>query len=275
MLENVMYINHLGETIWLDGRAGIFCNRNDLRDFSYSVTTKNDRISSFNKGVVKKSLPVLVVCSNEKEGTDAKNRLFEVMEKDVLASQHGKFVINDYYLMCFVTGSAKTEYYHAKRYMMTTLTIQTDLPEWIRETVNTFGYMGKGPQGKNMDFCSDFLMDYTSNLVGKAVVNKGFVASNFKIVIYGAAEIPAVKVGGHLYQVNVTFKNNEYLTIDSVSKTIILTHVDGSQENVFSKRNRDFYIFEKISPGIGLVEMDGCKKADITILEERSEPKWI
>lgn len=275
MLENVMYINHLGETIWLDGREGIFCNRNNLRDFSYSVTTKNGRISSFNKGVVKKSLPVLVVCSNEMEGINAKNRLFEVMEKDVLASQHGKFVINEYYLRCFVTGSAKSEYYHEKRYMKTTLTIQTDLPEWIRETVNAFGYMGKGPQGKNMDFNSNLPLDYTSNLVGKAVVNQGFVASNFRIVIYGAADMPSVKVGSHLYQVNAILQSNEYLTIDSVNKTIILTHVDGVQENVFSKRNRDSYIFEKIPPGIRQVEMDGCKKADITILEERSEPRWI
>lgn len=275
MIEEVMYINHLGETIWMDGREGIFCNRNDLRDFSYSVTTKNGRISSFNKGVVKKSLPVLIVCQTEHEGVSARNRLFEIMEKDVLANQHGKIVINEYYLRCFVTASAKSEYYRDKRYMKITLTIQTDLPEWIRETVNTFGYMITGPRGQNMDYNSDFSMDYTSNLVGKALENKGFVASNFKIVIYGAADSPAVKVGNHLYQVDVAFQNNEYLTIDSVKKTIILTHIDGSKENVFNKRSREFYIFEKIPPGIRYVDMSGCKKADVTILEERSEPKWI
>lgn len=274
MIEKVMYINHLGETIWMDGREGIFCNRNDLRDFSYSVTTKNSRISSFSKGVVKKSLPVLIVCQTERDGVSARNRLFEIMEKDVLANQHGKIVINEYFLRCFVTGSTKSEYYHDKRYMEIILSIQTDLPEWIRETVNSFGYIGIGPQGKNMDYNSDFSLDYTSNLVGKAVVNKGFVASNFRIVIYGAADGPTVKVGSHLYQVYTTLQSNEYITIDSVSKTIILTHVDGYKENVFSRRNRDSYIFEKIPPGIRQVEMNGCKKVDITILEERSEPKW-
>ena len=94
------------------------------------------------------------------------------------------------------------------------------------------------------------------------------------MVVYGAAENPALAVGGHLYQVDAVLQANEFLTVDSVGKTVILTHTDGSTENLFNSRNRDSYIFEKIPPGVSLVSLDGCQKADITLLEERGEPEW-
>lgn len=275
MLEDVIYKNHLNEVVKLNGESGIFCNSNDLRDFSYSITKKNDRISSFSKGVVKKSLPIVIVCNSEAKGITAKNKLFEVMEKDVLANTHGQFIIGDYYLKCFVTGSKKSNYYYHKNYMETKLTIQTDLPSWVKESITTFGYVGAGGASSgNMDFNNDFPMDYTSNLVGRSVNNTGFVSSNFRITLYGAASNPSITIGGHEYGVAATMESNEYITIDSINKTVILTHTDGTTENVFKNRNKESYIFEKIPVGLNLVVLEGCQKADITLLEERSEPKW-
>ena len=196
------------------------------------------------------------------------------MEKDVLAGIHGRLFIDGYYLRCFVTGSAKSEYLYNGRHAKVSLTIETDLPEWIRETVFAFGYDGAGSAGKDMDFNRDFPSDYASNLLGRSVCNTGFVASEFRMVIYGAAEEPSVTVHGHVYQVHASLEGNEHLTIDSVDKTILLTHADGSQENLFNLRNRESYIFEKMPPGTSLVSLEGCRKADITLLEERSEPRW-
>ena len=272
MIEKVVYTNHLGESVRMDGSSGIFCNAGDLRDFAYSVTTKNNRISGFSKGIVKKTLPVVIACTDA-QGTVVRNRLFEVMEKDVLTGNHGRIVIGDYYLRCFITGSAKTDYFYHKGYIKLSLSVTTDLPEWIRETVFTFGY-GKGPPGKNLDFDRDFPSDYLSNLAGRSLCNMGFMPVNFRMVIYGAAKTPALTVGGHLYQVDASLQRNEYLTVDSVNRTIVLTHIDGSTENLFNRRKRESYIFEKIPSGISLVSLDGCQKADITLLEERSEPEW-
>ena len=42
----------------------------------------------------------------------------------------------------------------------------------------------------------------------------------------------------------------------------------------FSDRNRDDYIFEKIPSGSNDVSWDGAFGFDVTLLEERSEPKW-
>lgn len=273
MIERIVYVNHMGEAVRMDGSSGIFCNVSDLRDFAYSVVAKNNRISAFSKGIVKKALPVVVACSKAQNGTAAKNRLFEVMEKDVLAGSHGRIVAGDYYLRCFVTGSKKTEYFYHKGYAKLDLTVETDRPEWIRETAFTFGYRAGGA-GKNLDFNRDFPSDYTSNLTGRSVCNMGFMPVHFRMIVYGAAENPALTVGGHLYQVNALLQRNEHLEVDSVSRKITLTHEDGTTENLFNSRNRESYIFQKIPPGVSLVSLDGCQKADITLLEERSEPEW-
>lgn len=271
MIEKLIYKNHMNEVITF-GENGIYVNSNDLHDFAWNYAAKNNRISEFKKGIVKKTIPVVIHCSSEEEGIRIKNRLFECAEKDVLTMQYGKIIFGDYYLNCYITESKKSDYLISGNHLRTSLTVVTDLPSWIKETTTTFGY-GQEEEGKDLDFNSDFPYDYASNLLGISLNNTGFIESNFRMVIYGACENPEVIIAGHSYQVNVTIESNEYLTIDSVEKTIVLTHTDGTKENCFNKRNRESYIFEKIPSGVSGVS-SGHFKFDITLLEERSEPKW-
>lgn len=272
MLEQIKYINHRNEELEF-GKESLYANANDLRDFVWNVVSKNNRISGFTRGVITKSLPVVIACRNEEAGLKIRNKLFEIAEKDVLALQHGKLLIGDYYLKCYITGSKKGEYLKSKRSMNVDLTISTDYPYWVKETTTTFNYW-EGSLGTNLDYNRDFPSDYTSNLIGKQLNNTDFVPSNFRLNFYGICENPSVIIGGHEYAVNVSVGANEYLTVDSIEKTIVLTHTDGTKENCFNFRNRDSYIFEKMPSGISNVA-GGNFKFDITLLEERSEPKWI
>lgn len=275
MLEKLKYINHIGEVIEF-GKNGLFVNSNDLRDFAWSVTSKNDIISAFRKGVVKKTIPVQIICDSEAEGIQARNRMFEVMEKDVLAVQHGRIIIGDYYLKCYITENKKTNYLASKRMMNVSLAVQTDYPMWVKETTQVFNYMQSGGNaGSNLDYNNDFAYDYTSNILGRELVNDNFVASKFRMQIYGPCDDPKITVGGHDYEVDIEILANEYLTIDSNNKTIVLIHTNGTKENCFNSRNKDSYIFEPIKPGRNNVAANGSFKFDITILEERGEPKWI
>lgn len=272
MLEKISYKNHVNEVIDI-GTKNVFVNKNDLRNFAWTVTSKNDRISAFRKKIVKKSIALQILCDTESEGIAIRNRIFEVMEKDVLAMKQGRIIIGDYYLKCYVTGSKKTEYLKKKRMMTLTLEVQTDFPNWIKETTTTFNY-GAGSAGSNLDFNNDFPYDYTSNLIGQSLENTGFVESNFIINIYGECTNPKITISGHEYKVAAQVDVNEYLTINSVEKTIILTKTDGTIVNCFNLRNRDSYIFEKIAVGTNTVAASGNFKFDITLLEERGEPKW-
>lgn len=279
MLEKLIYKNSMNETLSF-GQDKLFINKNDLHDYKWNVTSKNNRISGFNRGVITKSLPVVILCNSEEEGIEIRNRLFEVCEKDVLLEKHGRIIIGDYYMKCFITGSKKTEYLKNKRYMNVTLTITTDLPYWTKETTAVFGYgdsiatYAARSYGKSLDYNNDFPYDYASTLLKKQLNNAGFVPSNFNMKIYGACENPKINVSGHIYGIAKRIEANEYLTIDSVDKTVVLTHSDGSTENCFNLRNKDSYIFEKIPVKTSNVSSNGDFKFDITLLEERSEPKW-
>lgn len=272
MLEKITYKNHVNEILEF-GKEGLYVNENDLRDFVWDITSKNNRISSFSRGVVTKTLPVVIACISEVDGIANRNKLFELTEKDVLAKKHGRIIIGDYYMKCFVTGSVKTGYLQTKRQLMVTLTISTDFPFWIKETTTTFGY-GEGSAGKNLDFENDFPYDYASELASKPLNNTNFVPSNFRMNIYGPCVNPKVTIAGHDYEVSVSIESNEYLTIDSINKTIVLTHTDGSTTNCFNLRNKESYIFEKMPTGMSNVTGSTGFKFDVTLLEERSEPKW-
>lgn len=273
MLERFQYTNHMNDTLDF-GKNSLFVNMNDLRDYTWTVSSKNERIAGFKKGIVTKTIPIILKCNSVEEGLTLKNKLFEVFEKDVLAVQHGRIVIGEYFLKCFVIESKKTEYLTDKNYLKVTVKISTDFPYWIREKSSTFRY-GLGTEGKNLDFNRDYPSDYTSNLIQKKLENTHFVPVNFRLVVYGICENPVVTIAGHPYKVNVTVEANEYLTIDSVNKTVTLTHPDGTQTNCFNLRNRNDYIFEKIPVGSLNVSASGDFSFDIVLLEERGEPKWI
>jgi len=277
MIEQITFINHINETMeW--GRNGIFVNSNDLHDYSWNFISNNNRISSFNMGIAKKSIPIMICCNSEEEGIRLKNRLMEVCEKDVLAASHGKLVIGEYYLKCYFTASKKTEYLKNKGYMKATLTITTDFPKWVKESKVSFmrsASSGSQTGKRNFDFNYDFPIDYTSEMTNKKLNNTGFVATNFRMIIYGPVVNPIIHISGHRYQVNCPIEDGEYLTIDSLEKTINLTQNDGTVMNKFNNRNRESYIFEQIPSGENSVTWDGNYGFDLILLEERSEPKWI
>lgn len=276
MLEQLIYKNHVNEVIEF-GKYGIFIDTNDLHDYEWDVTTKNNRVASLGYKVAKRKLPIVIMCETEAEGIAARNKLMEVTEKDVLALQHGRIIVGDYYFRCFVTKSQKKKYQRSKRYMEATLTLTTDFPFWVKETTVMFkngGIESRATGNAFLDFDYDYPHDYYASIVNTDINNTGFVKTNFKMVIYGSVSNPTVDIGGHIYQVNCTIPENAYLTIDSASKKIFLTEKDGTVTNKFNDRNRDSYIFEKIPAGKNLVAWDGKFAFDIILMEERSEPIW-
>lgn len=272
MIEKIIYKNHINEIIEF-GDADAFANENTLHDFEWTVTSKNNRISSLDKKLTKKQIPVVIKCSSDEEGIALRNRLFEICEKDVLSMNHGRLIIGDYYLKCFVTSCKYSGYTKSKQYAKMTLTIQTDYPYWVKETSTTFG-ISELSEGSNLDYNNDFPYDYSNIQINK-LLNTDFVPSNFKIRVYGPCVNPSIYIGNHEYNVNVTVDEGEYLTIDSSEKTITLTDNIGSVTNCFNLRNKESYVFEKIP--VGELNVSSTTKFifDIVILEERGVPKWI
>lgn len=274
MLEQLIYKNHRNE-VFEFGKDGIFVNTNELHDYEWTVTKKNNKIASLDYGVKKRKLPIIIICDTEEKGLEARNKLLEVTEKDVLAFQYGRIIIGDYYFRCYVTKSQKKDYLLTNRHMKVTLTLTTDFPYWVKENKNVFRQTANGQiGGQDLDFLFDYAYDYFPGTGVKSIVNPHFVASNFRMVIYGACSNPSVYVAGHEYKVNCDVQAGEYLTIDSVTKKVFLTESKGKTINMFNQRNKDSYIFKKIPAGTSQVSWTGDFGVDIILLEERSEPKW-
>ena len=271
MLEQLKYRNHLNE-VFEFGRDGIFVNMNELHDYEWTVTARNNRVASLTYPIVNRKLPVVIMCDTEEKGIAARNRLLEICEKDVLALQHGRIIIGDYYFRCFVTKSQKKYYSTSKRYMQITLILTSDFPFWVKETQFEFRKDVKAVEGLDLNY--DYPFDYCPNMTSGTLNNTGFTDTNFRMVIGGPCSNPGVYISDHLYQVNCDIGDDEYLTIDSVTKKIYLTSNDGTTTNVFNLRNRDSYIFKKIPPGDNAVSWEGEFGIDVILLEERSEPKW-
>lgn len=273
MLETMKYVNHIGETLEF-GTFPLFVNQSDLRDFAWEITSKNDKIASFRKGIISKKLPVIVKCKTEEEGLAIRDSIFEVTEKDVLAMQYGTLVIGDYYLNCYITGSKKADYLTSGSYTVLELTVQTDQPNWVKEDEIRYSVHAKGTS-KYLDYPNDFSHDYMNVKANGIISNGNYVDSNFRLIIYGHIINPVLYIGDHKYQVEVEVDEGEYLTIDSVNKTIILAKNDGRKVNCFNLRNRDYYIFKKIPAGENVfISLNEYIWFDIILLDERSEPKW-
>lgn len=274
MIERVTYRNHRGEEFRFD-ENGAFLNAGGLRDYSWKITKKNNRISTIEKDVAQFKLNLFIIAPTEAQGIELKNRLFEVVEKDVLATEKGRLVVGDHYLPCFVTASTKSEYLKSARCMKVTLTVQTDAPYWIKESQHCFYTKLNAMEYPYLDYNFDYPIDYwISSRNPRVLRNSGFTDSNFKLVFYGDCVNPSVMIGGHLYQVNVTVNSGERVVIDSEKKTIVLIDRNRNETNIFGKRNRDSYIFQKIPAGLVAMDFDETFDFDVIIKEERSEPKW-
>lgn len=273
MLERLKYQNHLGEVIDF-GREGVFVNTNDLHDYKWSTTTRGDRISAFSRDIQTRTLPIVIMCDTEESGISKRNKLFETFEKDVLAVQHGKIIIGDYYFRCYVTKSTKSDYQNSKQYISLKLTLSTDFPYWVKESQISYSTAQIAADGYGLDYSFDYPIDYTCDLDFASLKNPNFVASNFKLIIFGACSNPEVIIAGHCYKVNCNVGVNEYLTIDSTTKRIFLTRNDGTIVNKFSARDKTSYVFEKIPSGTNDVTWLGDFAFDIVLLDERSEPTW-
>ena len=273
MLERFIYENHLGKRL-ICGQGGLYANSNSLRDFAWNIKEKNNKIASFERGITKAQIPLIIKARTDQEGIDLKNRFFELTEIDVIDKECGKIIIGDYYLPCYVTESKKSNYLIAKDLLYLTITVTTDVSMWIREEKFAFSAaVSAGNTSYGLDYPFDYAYDYMNRMVNSNLVNSAFTSSEFELIIYGACENPQILIGPNLYGVDATLATGEYLIINSVTKKIYKVKNNGEKVNLFHFRNRSSDVFEKIPSGINQVSWHGFG-FDITLLEERSEPKW-
>lgn len=120
------------------------------------------------------------------------------------------------------------------------------------------------------DYSYDFYSDHTI----RKIDNDHFAESAFKMIIYGPCTHPFIQIGNHIYEVNTTLYDSEYLVIDSRERTVIKYTRYGATENLFNARSREHYLFQPIPAGKSLVKWNATYPFDLILYQERSEPPW-
>lgn len=273
MLEQLKYVNHLGEVIEF-GRKGIFVNSNDLRDYEWTYDSSRSKAENFRRGVVTKTIPVVISAESKKKCIDIKNQIYEICEKDIIAEQKGRLYIDSYYLECYMFSSEKSNYLDSATTINISLKAVSDDGMWVCEETIEFrdGENGK-LDGKAYEY--DYEYDYSladDNVESLSV--GGFSKCDFVLTFYGPVADPYMTIDQHRYSMRgCVIEENESLVINSKDGTITLHTAEGDV-NMFSKRDKENDIFKKISPGNHLVFW-GANDFDLTLIYERGEPPWM
>lgn len=256
------YENHLGEIIDLK-KAPYRLITGTLLDYEW------DEYNSGFKRFSKKKTLQMDIFTKRINYHKAINHLYEVFEKDVVSQIPGRLYFNESYIQCFIIMSEKKNW-ESDIFMTLNLTMLTD-GAWITE--KTFSFNPSNGTAQGTDFPFDFPFDFTGTTKGSATLNNDhYASSHFKMTIYGQVVNPKITIGGHTYTVNTTVEENEYLVIDSREGTVVRVQQDGAQINEFN--NRGLRLFEKIQAGNSNVNWSGDFGFDITLYQERSEPRW-
>ena len=275
------YINHLGEIIQFG--TTYYANYNDLRDYAWTYSTEFNRVVNFRRSVTEKAIPILIKCASSSEAATLKNRFFSITEKDVIADMPGRFWIGEYYYKCYVTQSKKSDYLVDKTYLAVSVVVVSDRPVWTREISTLFQYNAATEVEEitvpSRDYEYGYMYDYTdagsTGFVG-SINNPHFAAVDFIAVINGGSGVtaPEIIIGADSHKFTYTIPTDGYVTLNTRDRTLIATAADGTQMNIFAKRDKSNDIFAQIKSGISGVNWNGAFDFEITLLIERSEPEW-
>lgn len=273
MLDKFYYENNKGEILSF-GDDGIFANYNDLRDYEWKYDSDDEIITNFHRGVTTKSLPAIFCGKSGQECRIRRNNAYVIAEQDVILEQKGKLHIGDYYMNCWIYGITNSDYLNSERFLKSEFKVVTDEPVWRKE--KTFEFIPSEVKSDyGFDFPFDFPFDFQNTpLQVNSLNNESIFDVNFKMTFYGAVENPQIQINGHTYRMNCNLEQGERIVIDSLAKTINKYGVDNSEQNFFNYRYKPESIFEKIPCGVQMLSWGGEFGFDITLIDERSEPKW-
>jgi len=270
MLDSMTYINSSKQKIEF-GKGNILIKSNGFRDYAWSYNTAYKKVTTFTKDIREIPLDVLIY------GVDARDKaqkMFEMFEKDVLTKTPGTLYIGDYYIKGYFYGIQK-QVYLEKDVVKERLMFVTDSDRWTKEVTTTFR-LNESQSEDVHGFPYDFPYDYNSNIFVNELYNSSYVPEDMIITLYGECHDPSITINHHEYSLeNVDVDSGKKVVINTLKKTVELVDEEGNAQNIFSHRNKDSYIFEKLQTGTNLVSTSNVGVIGITILYKRSEPEWI
>lgn len=279
---NFYYENSNGRKIDLNQPPFIGIKSNDLFSYDWDYITQGQsvqKIVKFEKTMVKKNFQVLISGQTERLYAGNLELFLQLTDVDINNLQMGKLWIDDYYLEGYIIASKKKKRYLNTVKTLIDLTIICEKGNWQSEELWRFRQdhtedEGEQYTGYGIVYPYDYNYDYSAPFGKNTIVNESYFDTDFEITFYGALEEPEITIGGNLYHIYYELGADDYLKINSKTKTATVVRYNGDKVNVFNYRDREWNIFEKIKGGGNLVIKPRNAIVDVKLFYERSEPKW-
>ena len=200
--------------------------------------------------------------------------LHDDFELDVRNKTPGRVIWGDYYIDCYILASSTAPDTNGV-WTDNDVTFYCPYPFWIKEESRTFMPQTAPGEQQFLDYAYDYQYDYFYGNPGIAIWQTDFpFASEFKMTVFGPSSDPRVLINGYPYQFFDTLEDTEYVVIESRNNTITKFLASGAQVNIFDLRNKVDSIFKPIPAGTLTFNWSGAFGFDLTLYEERSEPRW-
>lgn len=209
--------------------------------------------------------------NDRKELIDA---LHEDFELDVRTMRTGRIIWGDYYIDCFVVSSSTEPNAKVDLWTDNTVSFYCPYPFWIKEETKEFLPQSVPAGQEFLDYPFDYEYNYFYGNPGIGIWQTNFpFESEFKMIIYGPVSDPRILINGYPYQVFTTLTDGEYLVIDSRDNTITKYQASKIQVNLFDNRDKVHSVFKSIPGGTLRFNWTGAFGFDLTLFEERIEPR--
>lgn len=251
-----------------------------FHDFSWNRKTYEKRygeqVLGFTKAA-KEYAVTLLFWGSVNERMVALDKFHSAIENDIMNDTPGTLRWNDFAIKCFIVSSKTQPSQTIKGMTENEVTIYCPDPFWRKTVKKDFFIQDLPEQDPNevKVYPNEYPFNYLSKTVRQDVItNDSLNSSKWELIINGFADHPSIRIGKLEVTINVLVDSGEYLTINNIEKTIILTNSLGRKINCFGYRDFSTYIFKDVEPGDNLVTWNGGYSWELSLIEERSEPRW-
>ena len=307
----IFYINHNGVKVNLmNGNykiedSSLFSHSWDY-DSKESASGYGGTIEKFRKDIQDRDLKIHIEGSGLVTYKQAFDNLMDLFDSDVIDNEPGKLYVDERYLKCFIIEGSPDYFVPGLDIATYSFKLVSAYPFWIKETPYQFLAeipdsvvilpgeeepepeitMEKGIMFSNVPFdfaikeggrtypIFDYPFDYKRVKGIRQINNESYLPCHFKMTIYGPVTNPELVIANHIYKVETTVFTDERLEIDSRSNTVIKIGRLGEETDLYNSRYKLQSVFEKIPPGRQVLTWPGGYGIDITLFDERSEPRW-
>lgn len=276
----VVFQNHAGKALPLTRWPLMLQDEEKLLKVSRSYASTERRtegitIDRWFKRSQEFSLTVAVFADSAGAFYNLLDALEAVTVADIAARKPGRLYVNGRsYLPAYISGWEVSEWEEVAWATDLTLTVLSPYPYWMTETTLTYLPVSAGASGRKA-YPYRYPHRYGNSLIRSTLTNPANAPCGFRMVVFGPCDHPIVYINGHAYDVAVTLTADQYLTIDSREKTIVVTGLDGGKTNCLHLRGRQSYVFQPVPTGTVPITRSDNFGVDVTLIEERSEPRWI